>query len=249
MLDCHCHFLDISPPCHAPFLVDLKVCGIKKVYCNSVGLEQWHALTSLASNHQEILPFYGIHPWHIRQDTVEADLRVLATLLGDSHSFCGEIGLDRLCRTDLRLQEEVFIRQLDLAMATKSFVAIHCVKAWGRLIDILAGYQGEVSFMLHAFQGSREVMERLVAMGGMISFSHRVMDGDQQKLQDVLRATPLDNLLLETDFPFQKSFTGHSRQTYCQVLSRLYSFVSQLCQVPVKELTHIIERNGSICTY
>lgn len=249
MFDCHCHLLDISPPAHASLLAGLTACGIKKIYCNSVSADQWPTLTSLAANHQEILPFYGIHPWYINKNSVAADLEALAALLKNNHFFCGEIGLDRFCRTDFALQEDVFIRQLDLAAATRSFVAIHCVKAWGRLLDILTEYQGKISFMIHAFQGSKEVMERLVAMGGMISFSPRVMDADQHKISDVLRATPLENLLLETDFPFQKSIKGDPLKSYCQILTDLYLFISHLRQIPVEELIQIIEKNGSICTY
>lgn len=247
MLDCHCHLLDL-PHISDTFLSSLSRCKITKIYCNTVSVAQWPELTLLAQNYPAVVPFYGIHPWHLGAITDE-DLDLLAGSLGQKNSFCGEIGLDRLCKTDFSLQENIFRKQLDIAMSTKSFVAIHCVKAWGRLLDILAEYQGEISFMLHSFQGTREVMERLVAMGGMISFSDRVMQGQQQKNQDVLKATPLENLLLETDFPFQKSMKGESATTYCHVLATLYSFVSRLHQIPVEELTHIIEYNGSICTY
>lgn len=248
MIDCHCHLLDV-PGLSEEFLQAISRRHINKIYCNSVAAQQWSALTTLAAAHQQIIPFYGLHPWHIASKTVDSDLARLATVLQDDHCLCGEIGLDRLCDTDFTLQEDVFIRQLDLAMATDSFIAIHCVKAWGRLLEILQGYRGRIAFMIHGFQGSKEVMERLVAMGGMISFSDRVMTASPSKGREVLRATPLENLLLETDFPFQKSGQGVSAQTYCQILENLYAYAAQAQHITVAELTKIIERNGTFCTY
>lgn len=246
MLDCHCHLLDA--PELSNLFHSLPESGIKNVYCNSVHSRQWPKLSLLAESYPEIIPFYGLHPWYLGE-TVDHDLEILADILGHKSSFCGEIGLDRLCETDFALQESVFRRQLDIACATKSFVAIHCVKAWGTLLEILPEYQGRISFMIHSFQGAREVMERLVALGGMISFSPRVMDSSQQKLQNVLRYTPLENILLETDFPSHDKMPGTSGAEYCRILTNLYTFVSHLHQIPVAELTHRVEKNGSICTY
>lgn len=247
MIDCHCHLLDI-PQLSGGFFPSLSKVDITKIYCNSVSVSQWANLDLLAQKHPEVIPFYGIHPWNLR-DITDHDLEILSHFLNKPKACCGEIGLDRLCKTDFLKQEKIFRNQLDLASKTNSFVAIHCVKAWGRMLEILAEYHGQISFMLHSFQGAREVMERVVAMGGMISFSDRVMAANQHKLQSVLMATPLENLLLETDFPFHKSRKGESPETYCQVLTNLYLFVSRLRQIPVTELTHRVERNGSICTY
>ncbi|MEN8256515.1 MAG: TatD family hydrolase [Thermodesulfobacteriota bacterium] len=248
MLDCHSHLLDITNFSSDFFLASLEECHIRKIYCNIVDVKQWSSLSSLTEKYPQIIPFFGIHPWHITHFSFN-DLEPLADLLRKELSCCGEIGLDRRCDTDFLLQKKMFVKQLDLAKDTQSFVAIHCVKAWGPLLEILAGYQGKISFMIHSFQGSREVMERLVAMGGMISFSDRVMQSKQKKLQEVLKVTPLENLLLETDFPFQTSIEGSSSKIYCQVLSNLYTFVARLREISASDLSQIIERNGSICTY
>lgn len=247
MLDCHCHLLDLRSSV-AAFLAQLADADISRIYCNSVSARQWPDLALMAASHPRVVPFYGIHPWH-GGDMADHDLEQLALLLADKNACCGEIGLDRLCKTDFRRQETLFRRQLDLAAATRSFVAIHCVRAWGPLLEILAEYQGEITFMLHGFQGSLEVMERVVAMGGMISFSDRLLAAPQPALQAVFMATPLDRLLLETDFPFLKSRTGEAPALYHQTLVELYTYVGGRRQLSLPELTEIIARNGSICTY
>lgn len=248
MLDCHCHLLDIPNFSSDIFFESLDQLQFEKIFCNTVGVKQWSSLYSLAQKHPQITPFYGIHPWHLKHTSFN-DLDRLAEFLEQPFACCGEIGLDRLCDIDFALQKKMFIKQLDLVKDTKSFTAIHCVKAWGHLLEILADYQGEISFMIHSFQGSYEIMERIVALGGMISFSDRVIQGGQNKLQEVLKMVPHQNLLLETDFPFHVSLSGSSPEVYSQVLSSLYAFVARLRNVSVSNLSEIIKKNGSICTY
>ncbi len=231
------------------FLAELQQCGIEKIFANTINGKQWQELATWAANRPQIIPFYGIHPWQISAATLAADLQQLAVFLGRRHACCGEIGLDRLCRTDMALQHEVLKKQLELAAETDTFVAIHCVKAWGPLLEILTRFRGRLTFMVHSFQGSKEVMERVVGLGGMISFSPRILHGANGKILEVVTATPLDRLLLETDFPFQKKNQADSPRTYCRVLLRLYTLVSQLRRLPLAELTQAIEQNGTLCTH
>lgn len=248
IIDCHSHFPLVTNGDDS-FLAELQRCGIEKIFANTVSGNQWHELSTWAANKPQIIPFYGIHPWHISAATLSADLQELAVLLGRSHACCGEIGLDRLCHTDFALQKEVFRRQLELAAETGTFVAIHCVKSWGPLLEMLTPFRGRITFMVHSFQGSQEVMERVVGLGGMISFSHRLLHGASGKSRQVVTATPLHHLLLETDFPFQKKDQADSARTYCRVLLRLYTLVSQLRRLPLAELAQAIKQNGTLCTH
>ncbi len=248
MLDSHCHLLDVKDLPMQNFCSDIQEAGIRRVFCNSTKPEQWPALRLLAQQHQSVVPFYGIHPWHISDHSL-AEIDKITDFSSQRRSFYGEIGLDRACKTDFGLQKMLLIKQLELAAADNGFAAIHCVKAWGPLLEILEKFKGKFAFMVHGFNGSREVMERLVAMGGMVSFSPRVMNAQNSKITDVLKRTPLDNLLLETDFPYHKGQDDGSASTYCRVLTDLYSFVAQLRQIPLSELIARIDKNGSLCTY
>ena len=50
----------------------------------------------------------------------------------------GEIGLDRWKEgLEYEGQEEVFTAQLHIATERNLLVSIHCLKAWGRLLELL----------------------------------------------------------------------------------------------------------------
>ncbi len=243
MIDCHCHYLDLATT--EDFLDQLQGSQLSNGWCNSTESSQWTRLGEIADKYPLIRPFFGIHPWFIN-DTVSHDLEQLNSLLQDSRFSCGETGLDRLTSTDFSLQQEVFSRQLEIASSTDSFVAIHCVRAWSPLLEILVHFSGKIRFMIHSFQGSLEVMQQLTKQGAMISFSPRVIG--HEKLQRVLRETPSANLMLETDYPYPASPGDNSPAGYLDTLSRLYTFAAGQRGVSLQELTTTIRKNGSICT-
>jgi Tat protein secretion system quality control protein TatD with DNase activity len=88
-------------------------------------------------------------------------------------------------------------------------VAIHCVKAWGLLLEILEQFAQEKmlpAIMIHAYGGSIETLQRLIRIGCFISFSCRLIA--DRKRHPAFLATPLPHLLLETDSQGRLSVVG-----------------------------------------
>ncbi|MFZ1375936.1 MAG: TatD family hydrolase, partial [Geothrix sp.] len=97
-------------------------------------------------------------------------------------------------------QEQAFRLQLRLAHALHRPVAIHAVRAWGRLLDLLRE-EGvpPAGTLVHAFSGSAETAAALQAMGVFLSFSPEGLGSTRTKVHETLRAVPSSHLLLETD--------------------------------------------------
>jgi TatD DNase family protein len=79
---------------------------------------------------------------------------------------------------------------------------VHCLKAWGWLLEILRDV-GPLpgGLLIHAYGGSGEVVQTLAQMGAYFSFGGAVLDPSRQRAREALRQVPLDRLLLETDAP------------------------------------------------
>ncbi len=208
--DSHAHLLDCQDD--LTVIYQARKAGVRQIFCNTTSVKQWQACCNLSKNFPEVVPFFGLHPWFVSPET-EDQLTTLPSLLTTTAAGVGEIGLDKRCGTDFSIQKRVFIKQVEIAIAHQAFLAIHCVRSWGTLIAILEGYANEMAFMIHGFNGSRETMERLVSLGGLISFSCRLVEPDQKKLREVFLATPLAHILLETDSPNQLSafLAAHSK--------------------------------------
>ena len=80
----------------------------------------------------------------------------------DAHSAAvGEIGLDRWKEgLNYEGQEDVFVTQLRIAAERNLPASIHCLKAWGRILELLQeGPVPERGFLLHSYGGPTEMVQ------------------------------------------------------------------------------------------
>jgi TatD DNase family protein len=182
--------------------------GVRRMFCNATHEDDWQAVIDLAAGGREIIPFLGIHPWFAETAGPEWETRLLS-LVREIPAGIGEIGLDRRCRADFRRQQQVFLTQLHLASELGRPVVIHCVKAWGPLLESLEQFAARNRLpptMIHSYAGSKETLRRLLKAGCLISFSCRLMT--EPKLLPCFLETPLPRLLLETDSQGRLSVAG-----------------------------------------
>ena len=168
------------------------VCGT----CES----DWEAVLAHAASNARVIPMLGLHPWFVAEASPGWAPR-LESLLRGHRAGVGECGLDFARReTDRTAQAAAFRTQLRLAHDLHRPLAMHVVRAWGRLIDLLRE-EGvpPAGAMIHAFAGSPETAGTLQAMGVFLSFSSDLLQPDRRKLRASLRATAAGHLLLETD--------------------------------------------------
>lgn len=198
-LDSHLHLQNTPLGLTAIMVERARRAGVARMLCNATHEDDWQAVIQLAAHEPAIIPFLGIHPWFAEKVAAGWEAR-LRSLLAQVPAGVGEIGLDRCCRTDFAQQQQVFLLQLQMAAELRRPVTIHCVKAWGKLLELLEGFATPLPpVMIHSFGGSQETLQRLIRIGCCISFSGRLVD--DRKLHPSFLATPLANLLLETDAP------------------------------------------------
>ena len=186
-------------------LSELVQRGWQHLVVNGTEPADWPRVAMLAKAFPRFLiPSFGLHPWklatapHDWLETLVAQLEQQAGPVG-----IGEIGLDRwMQQPDPELQDTAFRAQLALATARNLPVTIHCLRAWGPLMDVLREVElPRRGFLIHSVGASPEIIEELVALGGYFSVSGPFADPRKTKYQAALQAIPLDRLLIETDAP------------------------------------------------
>lgn len=132
----------------------------------------------------------GIHPWYIDDRQWE----VLKKWISHPRIvLVGEAGLDRLAFTPPNMQEELFIRQIELSEEAGKPLIIHCVKAWNELLRIRRVTRPAMPWIIHGFRGKKQLAEQLLAAGLSLSFG---MCYNAEALRAAWNAR---RLLLETD--------------------------------------------------
>jgi TatD DNase family protein len=164
----------------------------------------WPRVLELSNHHANIIPSFGYHPWYVRERT-PLWRETLEDFLLRVPSGVGEIGLDRWMRDpDVEAQEEVFLFQLELAVRLERPVTIHCLQAWGRLVELLKAHRRpECGFLLHSYGGPVELVRPLAALGAYFSFPGYFAHPRKERQRTVFLSVPRDRLLMETDAPDQ----------------------------------------------
>ena len=140
----------------------------------------------------------GLHPWHIEESDVSQILRKVQLATENPKVFAiGEVGLDKAIKTPLKLQQEVFEVQVELAEKNDLALIIHAVKSFNELIEFMKVHKPVVPMVIHGYHGGIQMAEDLVKAGFYLSLGKSLMD--TESLQKVAEIIPLRKLFLESD--------------------------------------------------
>jgi TatD DNase family protein len=152
----------------------------------------------------------GVHP-HDAHEVTHQNLRIMRDVLSRTGEFTdlvkgpvaiGEIGLDY--HRNIRpqdVQKDGFIKQLDMAKEFDLPVVAHIRNAFDDASEIV-NKSGIKKLVLHCFTGSIEMAEWAWGHGYLISFTGAVTFPQNTALMEVVRQTPDNLYMLETDCPF-----------------------------------------------
>lgn len=209
MYDAHVHLADpIFDNDIDGLLSTLRTAGWKSLVVNGTRESDWPDVAALHQKASDILlPSYGLHPWFVRERSADWLDRLKSLIRAQPIAGVGECGLDRWIEGhDLAEQLEVLRPQIELAAQYNRPLTIHCLKAWGPLLECLSKCQlkcqlPDRGFLVHASSASQETADRLLKLGARFSYSTYFVHDRKAKVRDVYAQLPLDRILVETDAP------------------------------------------------
>jgi TatD DNase family protein len=212
----HFHFEPLTPH-RATIAGDLQAIHLRAAVVNATNEEEWPVVAGLAREYPWIVPSFGIHPWDCGSRSAGWLAGLRAALLAEPGAGVGEIGLDRwiidgvrpddpriagLRVAPLAEQVEVFSAQFALAAELNRAASIHCVQAFGALLEALQqAPRAARGFLLHGYGGPAEMIDSFVKLGAYFSFNIELEGARHGERRKNFAAIPADRLLVETDAP------------------------------------------------
>ena len=148
----------------------------------------------------------GIHPNQAAEAVPGAWDQVVALVGRERVVAIGETGLDRHWDfTPFPVQEDYFVRHLELAREHNLPVVIHCREAEAdvlRLVRADFDRHGPLPGVMHSFSGDMALAEACLAMGLYLSFAGMLTYKNAAPLRAVAAAVPVERVLVETDSPY-----------------------------------------------
>lgn len=202
---------------------------------------------SLSNRFENVYASVGYHPYDVKGIT-EEDVNTLEKIACENEKVVaiGETGLDYYRDiTPKKLQWEYFEKQLELAKKLNLPVVVHSRSAKEDTLKILKDYYPfPAGGVMHCFGGDVDMMEQCVELGFYISFAGNVTYPKANSLREVLKKTPTDKLLLETDSPFLSPQKKRGRPNKPSYIFYTLEFVSDLLDIPSDQLEKITEENS-----
>ncbi len=159
---------------------------------------------NLAKEYDFVYASVGVHP-HDAAEITEETMQVLEEYIKQPKVVAvGEIGLDYYYDYSPRdVQQYWFRRQIQLARDVKKPIIIHMRDATQDTMNIVMEEKAfEVGGVFHCYSGSLEIAKQILQMGMYISIAGPITFKNATKAVEVVKAVPMDRLLIETDAPY-----------------------------------------------
>lgn len=193
-IDAHCHILsdaDINAAYRA---------GAVGAIINATNVADWASVMDIAHRYDGFRGAIGIHPWHVADTSPDWASKMRVMLRSDSSLMIGETGLDTL-RGDISSQIEFFRTHLEIAAEFNRVVHVHCVRAWGAMMDILRSSPRMRGIVFHAYSGPVELMPELARHNGYFSFGGAILNPRNVRAARAVSMAPRNRILVESDAP------------------------------------------------
>jgi len=183
--------------------------GVTTIINVGIDLASSQKTTEMAQRYPTVLAAVGIHPQEVKNIS-ENEISTLADLARKTKVIAiGEIGLD-FYRDCAPHEQQIKVLQWQLALADEMQlpIIIHCRQAEKEMVTTLTdwhashGFSSVPSGVIHCFNGSLELANNYINLGFYISLGAYIGYPSSKSLREVIKALPMDKLLIETDCPF-----------------------------------------------
>jgi len=178
--------------------------GVSRIMCVGFDLPSSRLAVEIAGLHSGVWVAVGVHP-HDAKTLNDGVLSELARLAREPKVVAiGEIGLDFYRDLSPRpVQEAAFRAQIELAKELEVPVIVHDRNAGPQVLRVIED-QGPPAAggVLHCFSGSLDLARQAMELGFYIGVAGPVTFQKSDALRAVVRAVPIERLLVETDAPY-----------------------------------------------
>jgi TatD DNase family protein len=189
--------------------------GITRILAVGTDLDSSRRAITLAESYPSVFAVVGWHPTEAAKAPPDLSAQLERLARHPKVAGLGETGLDyrhlpsqeagRATDEDAGYkaqQARVFAQHLEAAAACGLNCVVHQRDAFEDVLAQMRPYAGQVRGVFHCFVNGPADMERVLALGSLVSFTGVVTFKNAPLVRQTVAATPLERLMLETDCPF-----------------------------------------------
>jgi TatD DNase family protein len=221
--------------------------GVSRFFVPSIDSSYTEKMFDLETQFPEnIYLMMGLHPCYVKPETYQQELQHVATQLTQKKFYAvGEIGIDMYWdKSTLKIQQEAFKYQIQLAKKHQLAINIHCRDAFDEVFEVLESEKATDLFgIFHCFAGDLAQAQRAIALnmklgiGGVATFKNG-------KIDQFLNEIDLQHIVLETDSPYLAPAPFRGKRNESSYTKLVAEKLAQIYQLPLEEIARITTENS-----
>lgn len=241
LVDTHCHIFSEYYEDIDEVVARAKDAGVGMMIVNGIDRKSNEEILELVAKYDIVYGALGIQPEAVETVT-EDDFRFIEEHINDDKIVAiGEIGLDYHYDVNKEKQKEVFKRQLVIAKKYNKPVIVHSRECIQETFDILkaSGVKG----IMHCYSGSVEMAREFckigffLGIGGIVTFKNAV------RLVDVIKDTPTEYIVLETDSPYLSPEPYRGKRNESKNVEVILQKICEIKKLDYKEACSVTTEN------
>ncbi|MCG9582004.1 YchF/TatD family DNA exonuclease [Vibrio tubiashii] len=231
-VDSHCHLDKLDYQVLHQGIEDVvakaKAANVTELLSVGVTLDSFPNMLEMIEPYDNIYASCGVHPLDVESDFALDRLHEYAS--NPKVVAVGETGLDYHYQPETaELQKLRFEQQVDLAVKLNKPLIIHTRNARQDTLDILKnGNAEQCGGVIHCFTEDLAFAEAAMDLGFYISISGIVTFRQATELKEVVKALPLERLLIETDSPYLAPVPHRGKQNQPAYVVEVAAYIAQL---------------------
>ena len=250
--DSHSHYNDEKfDEDREQIINDTYNAGITKFVCAGYNIKSSLDSLELSKKYDFIYSICGISPNDIPQTEQELwkNLDEITKLVQNNKSkklvAIGEIGLDYYWNKENKeLQEQAFIKQIELANKLELPIVIHSRDASVDTINIIEENKVNKAGIFHCCQQNQEMIKNALRLGYYISLAGPVTFKNAKNSADIIQMIPMDKLLIETDSPYLSPEPNRGKRNDCRNVKYVAQRIADVKGITLEEVAKVTYENA-----
>lgn len=246
-VDSHCHldFPEFSDDLDG-IVSRADKAGVKHMLSICTHVTKFDQVLAVARRYDNIFCTVGIHPHNAEEEPRVTPEDLIGLAAHHKVIGFGETGLDyHYKNSPCDIQKRQFKSHIGASRVSGLPLIVHTRNADDDMARILKdeNEKGKFSGLLHCFSSSRALAETAIDLGLYLSISGIVTFKKADELRDIVKETPLNRLLIETDAPYLAPVPMRGKVNEPAFTRYTAEKVAEIKGVSIEEVAHATTDN------
>lgn len=247
IIETHCHLDYLEGDGLDEALQNAAAVNIERIITIAVSPDNLATVMGLIDQHDQIWGTQGIHPHDANDYSDEVEATIRTNAIHSKVLAIGEIGLDYYYdHSDRAKQRAAFEQQLQIAIDLEMPIVVHTREADEDMQSILQNFVGQMPKrgVIHSFTSGMALAEYCLSEGFHLGFNGISTFNKAENVREVIAATPVEQILFETDAPYLTPVPYRGRKNEPKYLPFVAEKVAEVKGVELDQLLPQVWQNS-----